>query len=385
MSAQAIVRCPACSQKYRVNAAAIGRSARCKVCGAGFVIGRKTRLDDDTVVSWIMQDAPASASVMGSTGIFHDPDDAASPAPVGSDAPGAPPDARPSPAGDLRVRLVTIDADGAHFEFPASALTNEDLRNSFPRQCVGCAATHGLGVHLIHWPERMTPDERSRWNELQNRPVGRLDAFRNAATKALLGTLPASRHAGDPFRLPFPIFVCGHCHASRDVRGHVLVRQGADVCYLTIASLGVAVEFFRNNGGRGTSAYDQLVEERNRRRDPWHDLAADVRQRISHWFEPRPGEQFVRFFRDAEFSPLETGVAGVVVTSSRLVFRKYAAHRDYLLNEPCRVEIRAKGSNASVQIIEPAQRPAVLTLTATDANEFAAVLRACGSCWTISV
>jgi len=147
----------------------------------------------------------------------------------------------------------------------------------------------------------------------------------------------------------------------------------------------VAGEFFRNNGGRGTSAYDQLVEERNRRRDPWHDLAADVRQRISHWFEPRPGEQFVRFFRDAEFSPLETGVAGVVVTSSRLVFRKYAAHRDSLLTEPCRVEIRAKGSNASVQIIEPAQRPAVLTLPATDANAFAAVLRACGSCWTISV
>jgi hypothetical protein len=381
MSDHVIVRCSACSQKYRVHAASIGRNAQCKVCGATFVIGRKTALDDDTIVAWITQDAPASASVMGATGIFHEPTES------GPRPPEPAPRPRTEPVAAIAepsVILTRTNDDGAHFEFPASALASEDLRNAFPRRCVGCGAKHGLGVHLIYWPERVAAEDRARWRELQDTVVGKLEFFRNAATKALLGTLPSSRHVTQPFRLPFPVFACGHCHASREVRGHVATREGADVCVLTIASLSVAVEFYRSNGGRNTAEYHRLVEERDRRRDAWRDLGTEIRGHLSQWFEPRPGERFVHFFRDAEFSVVEAGTSGVVLTDRRLVFKKYAAHRDYLLNEHCRIEIKTRGTNAVVQIFEEGHRPAVFTLSLSDANELATSLRTLGCSWTIT-
>ncbi len=390
MAEQAIVRCPFCSQKYRVSASLVGHTARCKVCRASFVVGENPQLDDDTVVSWIAEEDPVSDSVLGSTGLFHRTGE--HPA-VSADTPARPADAAPRPTGPpptswmaagTVVRLAGIEDEGAVFEFPVAALANENLRNAFPHRCVGCGTRQHLQVHLICWPERLCGHETARWREFQNTPVGTLDAMRHGSARAFLASLPPSRHTNPPFSLPFPIFVCKQCHAADEVRAHVSGPEGGGLCRLTIASLSIAVEFFRSVGGRDTPEYHRLVEQRDMRHDTWHSLHADVRHRISQWFEALPGERFVGFFRDADFSITETGVAGAVLTNRRLVFRKYAAYRDYPLHEHCRVEIRPRGDRTLVQIFEEGHRPAVFTLTTNDGNQLATALRELGSAWTIT-
>jgi len=387
MAERVVIRCPACSQKYRVSPTVVGRRARCQTCRTEFRISATQPLDDDTIVAWITEDDPSSESVMGSTGIFQQPP-AATPAPspqaTRTPAPPVPtPPEAPAPE-KVRVRLLRIDADGAHFEFPAAALADEDLRNAFPRKCVGCGAKTALNVHLLHWPERMSQQDAARWREHEDAVVGMLDAFEQPSTAALLRQLPASRHIGPPFNLPFPIFTCNRCHASWEVHGRVLTHGPAELCRLTIASLGVAVDFYRANGGREHPDYRRLVEERDLRRDPYHELSADTRHRLTQWFESRGGERFVRFYPDVEFCRTEVGAAGVVLTNQRLVFRKYTVYRTYPLSAPGRMEVRRAAKHAAIDVSAEGHQSATFQLRTNDADRLLADLQAVHCRWRIT-
>jgi len=382
MSDQVVVRCPSCSQKYRLNVPSIGRRARCKKCDAKFIINPEQPVNEDTVVSWITDDDPSSQSVMGSTGIFQ------------NSAPTTVSRTEHSSRGDrssglypqrvsLGVKLIKIDDTGAHFEFPVSTLASEDLRNSFPRKCVGCGTRTRLQIHLIYWPERMTAHDATHWKERAGTAVGKLEAFSKISDRTLLKHLPKVRHMPPPFSLPFPVFACEYCDVVKEVQAHILNRGGAGVCCLMVAHLSVAVDFFRIAGGRNTPEYRRLVEERDLRQDAWRQLDSKTKYRISKWFELQAGERFVRFFRDSEFSSLEKGTSGIVLTSNRMVFKKYAAFREYPLDQTARVEIMPKGYQATVHIYEEGQRPAVFQLERAAADELAGCLQRLRCHWAV--
>lgn len=370
-----LVRCPACSQKYRVSRATVGQKARCKKCQTSFRIGAEPALDDDTIVAWVMSDGdPGSGSVMGSTSLFPV---SAAPAEERVEEP------RPRTVSPPAVRLVRIDDRGAEFAFRVAALASEELRNSFPRKCVGCTTREHLEIHLIYWPEKMTGVDPARWQAREDHPVARLDGFPDPEDKSVLAHLPTLRDVAPPFHLPFPVFACRFCHVSKEVEGHVVYEGGHAVCHLLIASLPIAVEFYRRNGGRDTPEYHRLVEARDTRRDPWRELDAETRHRISQWFEPKGGEKFVRLFRDAEFGVTDMAHGGIVLTDRRLVFKKYAAHRDYRLDEPCRLEIRPQADHVVFQLLEEGHRPAIFMLDRRSADDLTSRLRTLRCMWRI--
>jgi hypothetical protein len=386
-----VVACPSCSQKYRVSRSAFGQKARCAKCKNQFVVGTRKAFDEDTILSWIAEsdsvsDAdPASESVMGSTGLFRAPRPA-----VATESSAAPPQARIAAhrhtsglddGSPPRVRVSRIDTEGAHFEFPASALAGEALRDSFPRKCVGCAGRHGLWVHLVYWPDRMSSQEAVHWKDYQNAAVGDWDQFARAGG-GWLKRIPRPRHSKPPFDEPFPFLTCRHCQAAAQVQGRAPTQGGE--CTLTVRSLATAVDFYRHNGGRHTPEYQRLIEQRDLRHDRRNELCPEVRNRLSHWFTPLPGEQFVRYFPDAEFSPAEAGTAGAVLTVRRLVFKKFAAFRDYSLHLPCRMEIKSTGPHAQLHVFEEGHRPAVLALSESDANQLVLALRSLSCRWSIS-
>lgn len=392
-----IVECPSCSQKYRVSPSAVGQNARCAKCKTAFVVTAPAPFDEDTIVSWISEPNPnaesaaqkpdrAADSVMGSTGLFHPPE---APPPPAHDpavprlAHDGPPSQPPAEPETPSVRLARIDEEGAHFEFPVSALASEELRDAFPRKCAGCGIRHGLSIHLVYWPDLMKSQDAVHWKEYQNTPVGEWEQYSHIAGHAWLRRLPAPRHAARPFNEPFPFLICRHCHASREVQGRMVVHRSGEVCGLMIRSLATAVEFYRHNGGRHCPDYQKLIEERDIRHDRRNELTPDVRTRLSHWFTPLPGEQFVRYFPDAEFSATEAGNAGAVLTVRRLVFKKFAAYRDYPLNQACRVEIKSGGAHATVQIMEEGHRPALLALTDANASQLVLALRSLKCRWSI--
>lgn len=380
MSEQVVVRCPHCAQKYRVPLASVGRHGHCRICRTRFRIASGPQVDDDTIFAWISEDDPSSGSVAGGTGIFRPVDRSPSimPERVADLVPAAGP-----VAVRCEVRLVRIDTEGAHFEFPASDLANEHLRNSFPRKCAGCGVRTDLQVHLLYWRDRMPVSDALTWQARQDTSVGKLVAFDRPFEPGLLRQLPAARGLEAPFNLPFPIFSCSHCRPSHEVRGRTIIYHGQEICRLTIASLSLAVDFFRENGGRNSPDYHRLIEERDQRPDAWRALDARVRQRVMQWFVPREDERFVEFFRDVEFPPSEAGASGLVLTSRRLVFHKYAACRDYPLEVPGRVEIIPRGGQSVVHIYDRSDRPAILKLDPVSAENLVGRLRRLPSKWLV--
>ena len=67
-------------------------------------------------------------------------------------------------------------------------------------------------------------------------------------------------------------------------------------------------------------------------------------------------------YPDAECSVAETGTSGIVLTTQRLLFKKYAVCRSYQLDAAGRVEFMTKDGHATVHIYESGHAPAVLKL-----------------------
>lgn len=369
-----VVRCPMCSQKYRISPALVGHRARCKTCGAMFRIVSEQPIDDDTIVGWITSDDPSSQSVTGSTGMFDDLDGLL-PRPARNAAGGA--------AGGPGVRLASIEEGGAWFEFSAELLVDEAVRNGFSRKCVGCGARAGLHVHLVYWPEKMLQRDPLKWSDHVDVKIGRLETYPGYGDRSILLQLPMTRHVGEPYTLPFPVFACEWCLISREIEAHVAAEEGGEICRLRVAYLPSAVSFLRNTGGRETPDYARLLEERDRRRDPWRELAPATRNRVVRWYVPKADEQFVQFFADTEMAGAEVGTFGIVLTDRRLVLRKYGSTRDFPLNRPGRLEYVKKGDHATMHICDVDSRPAVAHLDLEDMDRLVAALQAAHCRWTM--
>jgi hypothetical protein len=350
---------------------AVGSRVRCKKCGGIFSIMDEQPIDDDTICGWITSDDPSSGSVMGSTGIFSD---------ASLDANGN----GQRQAGRLRVvRLRKINSQGAYFEFPAKALMESQLRNSFSRSCVVCGTDEDLRVHLIHWPERLVTENGAGWNERTDRAVGKLAEYSHFDDQHLLMQLPKTRHNIQPFNLPFPVFCCACCRPSSGIETHVFNRGSIPYCRLIIRSLDTAESFFRHNGGRESEAYHHLIEERDRRKDEWLKLDASVRARISKWYMPKADEHFIRYFRDCEYANLEMGKAGLLLTDQRLVLKKYTACYDYPLDEDGRLEFVWRGDKATVHIYERGHPPAMFKLNRLVVDELTRYLQKVNCRWAV--
>jgi hypothetical protein len=375
---QVVVRCPVCSLKYRIDPVHVGRRARCKQCQAVFRIESEQPLNDDTIVAWITNDDPSSQSVQGGTGIFDQTD--AGQTHAGEPVPGA----EVEGAGEPRVRLRKLNSTGAVFEFSAAALRSDDVRNAMPRACVGCARREELHVHLVHWPEEMISDERDRWAELVDRPIGHLDRYKHGGDRDLLLELPESRHKREPYTRPFPVFACEACRVSKSLQTRVVSRPQGVVCRLLLRSLEAAVEFFRNNGGEGTTAFQRLVALSEHRRDAWHQLESSVRRRIASWYVPENAERFVLYVPPALLPIAEHGTAGLIVTTRRLVLKTRGEPRSFSLQERGRLELTKKDDNAIAHIYGASAPPTAFRLDWLDADTLIDAVKKLHAPWTLA-
>lgn len=357
-----IVRCQSCAQEYRVDPGLVGRQARCSRCNAEFTVTPSSDLDEDTIMSWINgEDEGAHDSVQTAPApeppVWTEPRSEARPSPK----PESEPTTGTAGRASQTVRLKKIDAGGAHFEFPASALSDAELRSAFPRRCIGCTSEKDLRVHLIYWPERMAPEDRDLWKGHVDRVVTEVDAISHYSAVELLKHLSRPKHVAEPFDSPFPVFTCEYCSVSSELETHVLGQGDDATCYLRIAALHAAVPFFESVGARGSKAYQALVEQRDLSRDAWRDLDPRIRHRLFTWYQPQVGERFIQFFPDSEFVD-EPGTAGLVLTDRRLVFKLNTEFETYLLNLDARMELLRKGDLGIAHIYQASRHPAVVKL-----------------------
>ncbi len=372
-----VVVCPNCMQKYRVPPDRIGRRAICKTCGEKFKIATEQQIDDETIFGWVTADDPAGNSVMGSTGIMTSM----------TDTPAPPKQwRRPPPPEIPRVRFDRIDEIGAYFEFPAHLLEDPDLRCSFPHRCVHCLIPRDLSVHFMIWGDKLPRSDALRLTDVERRTDRKLDELMAGDPVEWFDKLAPVSVLPPPFCNPFPFYVCEQCSAIGEVICHVLSHKGLEHCQIAIANLTIALDFYRNNGGRKEPAYQRLmVAGRQQKDNQWHRLPFAVRAKISQWFTQYKGENFLGYFADEDFSRSETGTAGLILTDRRMVFKKYASRRDFKLDTTGKVFIEANKAAANIEISQKGERDAMLTIKPLAASSLVRSLKEVATTWQIRV
>ncbi len=381
MAGELVIACPTCAQKYKVGPERAGHRARCKKCGQTFRIEAEERIDDDTILGWVMQDEPSAQSVLGSTSIFQPPTESTT-----ARRPTLEKWKIPPPPDKPRVRFDRINEQGAHFEFPAAELRRSGVRASFPYKCVHCLQNAALEVRLIVWADKMERQGAFHVREVQTKAHGRLDQMLRTNQSRWFEQVEPLSVLPPPFCNPFPYFSCHKCGTVDDVTSKVVIRNGEDFCRLTIANFEIACDFFRNNGGEHAPGYQALLDASQRSGDDrWQRLAFAVRNRISHWYKPHEGEHFLAFFRDSDFQRTETGAAGLLLTNQRLIFKKYKTSCEYDIKTSGRLEIEADRKNATVRITQSGGREATLHSNPVAASHLAKTLAKMPNPWEVKV
>lgn len=380
MSEAVVAICPSCGQKYRVRPQNMGMKARCSKCGQTFKLLKEPPIDDATIFGWVTEDDPSGSSVLSGTGIFSDSFHESTQIPAHNRWVHPPPPPTP------RIEMIKLEEEGATFRFSVEQLRDRDLRMSLPHRCAQCLTREDLEVHLVIWPEKVPMRDAAAIHESETRTHRNLAQL--MATRGLnwfdalerINTLPP------PFNEPFPFCICPHCSVFGAVRGRVVVEGRQEYCHLIIAHPSLALDFYRNNGGHDTPGYKKLlVASRQRRDNQWKSLAVGIRIKLGQWYTPRADEHFLGFYSDRDFDRTERGTAGVVLTDKRMVYRKYAALREYPLDEGGVLEIEASRSVASVEISQPNRRPAILSTTPLGASSLARSLTDLKRPWQINV
>ncbi len=358
-----VVACPKCTQKYRVPEAGIGRRAFCKKCGQSFRVAIDAPIDEDTLFGWVMEDDPASESVLGATSIF-------------GHTPVTPP--RPKVPVRPRVEFEGLDDDGAYFAFSTDQLFDASFRLSFPQQCANCLTREHLNVKLVVW------DDDETGLEVEARTVRSLSYLRRRYHQHWIDHLDPIANQPRPLNQPFPYFVCTDCRAIRPVVGRVTNTEGLIVCRLGISNLSVAAGFLRNNGGRESKGYQKLLVASRRQRDSqWNALPAIVRARIGQWFSLHEGERFLGFYADAESKGPATGKSGLVLTDRRLVCQARGSHREFYLQQGGMLRIVADPTAATIAISQGNDPAASITTTPLSAGSLAHSLKSLEHPWSV--
>lgn len=388
MAGTAVVACPTCAQKYRVDQSRVGHRAQCKHCGQQFRIQERAAIDDETILGWMMEDETPDQSMLGSTSLFAAPPTAtaSTPGAVASSrptldewTPGAPPD-KP------RVRFDRIDETGAYFDFAAAELRPAGVRASFPRKCLHCLRTDSLEVRLIIWGDKLPRQDEFHRRDLESKALGRLDQMLRAHQRRWFDQLEPLSVLPSPYCNPFPYFVCRQCRTAGEPQCRVVRRDGEEHCQIGIANLEIACAFYLNNGGKNTIGYQRLAEAAKRQRnDRWQRLSFPVRTRVASWFKPKENEKFVGYFADTEFPRSDAGKAGVVLTDRRLIFKKYATVREFDVVAGGRLDIDANTTAAVVRISQSGTREAQLNASPVAASHLAKAITALKSPWQIKV
>lgn len=380
MSDAVVAVCPSCAQKYRVRRENIGMRARCKTCGQPFKLLEEPPIDDETIFGWVTEDDPSTNSVLGGTGLFGESFNESTQVPMRNRW------VHPPPPPEPRIVFEDLADEGAIFSFAPADLRDAELRCSFPHRCAQCLGREDLDVHYVMWPEKvpgrdaaMITEAETRSHRNLNKLMGEhglnwFDALRP------IDTLPA------PFSQPFPYCVCPQCSVIGAVRGRVVGDEAVERCQIIIAHPSIALDFYRNNGGRDTPGYKRLlVASRQRRDNQWKSLAVGIRIKLGQWYKPRGDEKFLGYYSDRDFDKTERGAAGVVLTNKRVIYKKYAALREYPLDTEGVLDIEASRSTANVEIVQKDRRASILSTTPLAASSLARTLTMLKKPWKINV
>jgi len=336
--------CPGCGTTLLLPPGCANCFVRCSHCRCRFRLPRRIRVSEETITDWLS--------------VEEDDDEAPDERAAGAAAPTEP---QVSSGGTSvlpaihheGIRLLRADAQGALLEFAAGRLREHAFRSAMPRRCLHCGVRKHLHVHVILYAAQFA----SPISQQAEYSAGALsvseDEAQTLSNDEILRRLPAIPNVPSPANLPMPYWLCDLCAGADPVRGQIQVNPetGVGWCRLLIRSLRRAEEFLLAAGGAGTAAHEELRQSMaTLSENPWDSLPLLVQNRLSQWFRPEPEERLLAYVPDRDHARTEDGMAGLVVSSHRLICHTPLRHRESPVRERLELSLSMGGHRGNVRI-----------------------------------
>ncbi|MFA6132925.1 MAG: hypothetical protein WC869_02770 [Phycisphaerae bacterium] len=313
------VLCPSCGTILEVPPGKADCFVRCGKCHTRFRLPKRIAVTDDAVTDWLSEEHDEEAKEHAVAAALRPHEEAASG--TGTFV---------LPAVHEPIRLVKSDASGVLLEFAASRLTDPAFRCCMPRKCLRCGGQSNLGAHAIIYSTTLV-DESSLEAEHSDGALSlKGPGIADLSDEELLNRMPKVPNVPPPANLPMPYWLCDMC-TSRDIlSGQIrMTTQGLGLCRLWIGNLRRAEEFLVAAGGKDTAAYTEIHRRIHAMAEnPWSSLPPVVQNRLQQWFRPQNGEHFIAYVADRDRARSEQGLAGIVVTSKRLICHTLSRHKE---------------------------------------------------------
>jgi len=348
------VRCPECSVILDLPEEFQETKVRCSVCQAEF---RIPGVSDADILDWIGSEAHDD-TVHGDSALSDA--EKTETVPEGTAAVVASPSAADFPkgfsAGAEGVFLIRVDSRGALFEFPAAMLNDKAFRSALPRRCLRCGATAYLSPRLVIFGPSMKDCTTAEAEFLDQSMQLNEKELRNLSPEEVLNRLPTLSRLPHPLELPMPYWICDLCSPSKMIYAQNELHSDTDerYCRLQLQRLWRAEEFLLATSGKDTEAHRELIDALEAHPEtPWDTLAGVVQQRLRQWYAPNRGERFIAYTPDRSHTRTEDGMAGVVVSTRRLIYHTSLRHRESEKGESLELNFAMDANRRTLRIQSP--------------------------------
>ncbi|MFB3893667.1 MAG: hypothetical protein ACE15C_16765 [Phycisphaerae bacterium] len=373
------VICPSCHATLEVPEHCVNCIARCGRCHTRFRV-----LTDDAIAGWINEGIPRESDFdevpppRPPRAPVQAPRPAAASPPGAAPAPAARPPGRPVMVQAVKpevepprsghtavltaitdpIRLVKIDGSGVLFEFPAQRMLEEQFRCAMPRRCLQCGTRTHLRAHVIVYSSSaQLRDSVSLEDEHSAGPLTLSeDELRNLSAEEVVRRMQKVPNVPAPGNEPMPYWVCDMCSGTGVISGQIQVNSqtGVGFCRLLIRSQRRAAEFFGAVGGGDSREYRDLMRRiAATAENPWDSLPEAIQHRVQQWFKPYGDEQFIAYIPDRDHFRTEDGMAGMVVSTKRLIYHTRVRHHEVGVADAIEFGLAMTGGKGTLQIKTP--------------------------------
>ena len=358
------IQCPSCKSILEVADSFTGDRVRCGGCKAGL---RIVRPKEEDVLDWIGKTNPGDTSLTDSAILDNDIKD--SPDIVDPDiirALGGHVNATDAVRSVRRqiwsldtgiddLTLLKIGKYGPLFEFPQALLASDEFRAAMPRKCIRCGTEENLGLHRVYFTSKILDAASAECDIHDNPPALSPEQIATMSNLEIVRALKPIEQLPDPANKPMIFWSCNQCSPYHLVftQGGIKLPDGSSLCQLQIARIWRVREFLATlcETSPALDAIDHLIE--NQPEVLWDRLPGKFQQRMSTWYHPEKGEQYIDFVPEQSHKEPEQGHAGILITSRRLIVHGCGQQRELYKGTSMDINFAVTGDDVQVEIFTP--------------------------------
>ncbi|MDX1682058.1 MAG: hypothetical protein R3336_02960 [Phycisphaeraceae bacterium] len=249
-----------------------------------------------------------------------------------------------------RLVVRRVKRDGVLLAFDSIWLEHTGFRLSLPFRCVYTGSTERTDLYIrsLAFIDRSQGSVRSPSELFQGHGQSMLETLTRHEVLEALGRFD---QLPKPFNFTVPYFVCSDKARSFLECTTNKREDGGITCNVLIPDPTYALAWLSRVNGTVGEDYEMLRDDvRQLSTDAWTSLPIRCQELLESWIEFEPGERFLLYLNDQDFLVKDAGLAGLVITDHRLIYRKYKRKGDISLQDEATLLLKAEEDYVAVSL-----------------------------------